>query len=262
MQTFQLKNNINQNIQWADAKPYRLAYQSNRAGDASKPGVLFLTGFRSDMNGSKAAALSQWADAKNCGYTRFDYSGHGQSDGKFIDGTIGQWIKDALYILDNHTAGKQILVGSSMGGWIALHLALLRPDKIAGLVGIASAPDFTEELIWNIISEGTREKLSRDGVFYEPPKYDEHPTPITKQLIEDGRKHLLLNRKTLPIACPIRLIHGMNDADVNWDFSQRILKMVETQDVQLRLIKDGDHRLSREQDIRAIETAIQELLPR
>jgi pimeloyl-ACP methyl ester carboxylesterase len=204
------------------------------------------------MTGSKAAALSQWADQRDCNYTRFDYSGHGQSEGKFEGGTIGQWIKDALYILDNHTTGSQIVAGSSMGGWIALHLALLRPEKVTGLLGIASAPDFTEELIWNVISENTREKLMRDGVFYEPPKYDSEPTPMTKQLIEDGRKHLLLNRETLPITCPIRLIHGMGDKDVPWEFSQRILKKAQSENISLHLIKDGDHRLSRDQDIKSI----------
>lgn len=211
------------------------------------------------MNGSKATALAEWAHRTGHGLTRFDYSGHGRSDGKFIDGTIGQWIKDALYILDNHTTGKKILVGSSMGGWIALHLALLRPERIAGLVGIASAPDFTEELIWNCISEGAREKLLKDGVFYEPPQYDDQPTPFTKQLIEDGRKHLLLTRETLPIICPIRLIHGMNDVDVPCELSRRILEKVESKNVQLHLVKDGDHRLSRPQDIQMIIGAVEEL---
>ncbi|TAH37842.1 MAG: alpha/beta hydrolase [Alphaproteobacteria bacterium] len=212
------------------------------------------------MNGSKATALAEWAQKTGHGLTRFDYSGHGQSDGKFIDGTIGQWIKDALYILDNHTVGKKILVGSSMGGWITLHLALLRPERVAGLVGIASAPDFTEELIWNVISEGAREKLLKDGVFYEPPKYDTEPTPFTKQLIEDGRKHLLLARETLPVACPVRLIHGMNDVDVPWEFSRRISEKVESDNVQIHLIKDGDHRLSRPQDIDWIFKSIEDII--
>lgn len=249
-------------VQHAAATPHRLAYQSLSATPAHKnsPGVMMMTGFRSDMTGSKASALHDWAEKNGYAYLRFDYSGHGQSDGKFTDGSIGQWLKDALYMLDQHTTGKQILVGSSMSGWIMLHVAMLRPERVAGLVGIASAPDFTEELIWNVISENTRDKLMKDGLFYEPPVYDSEPTPITRHLIEDGRKYLLLERDSLPIRCPVRLIHGVNDVDVPCHYSQKILEKIDSDDVQLTFIKDGDHRLSRPQDIEMIKNTLESLM--
>ena len=240
----------------------RLAYQQFPASAANvgKPGVLFLTGFRSDMSGSKATALAQWAEQAGVGFTRFDYSGHGQSEGKFTDGCIGSWLNDASLILNQVCQGPQIVVGSSMGGWIMLHLALRFPQKVRGLVGIASAPDFTEELIWNVVSQNIRDQLLRGEIFYEPSVYDPEPTPITPLLIEDGRKHLLLNRDQWPIHCPVRLIHGANDTDVPWKFSEKILDKVAGADVHLHLIKDADHRLNRPGDIGRILSILESLI--
>jgi pimeloyl-ACP methyl ester carboxylesterase len=212
-------------------------------------GIFFLPGFRSDKNGGKATAIAAWAREKGYGMTRFDYSGHGESDGQFIDGTIGDWLSDALAIFDTQTTGKQILVGSSMGGWIALHIALMRPERVHGIVGIATAVDFTEELIWNILPESAKQKLQMDGAIYKPSDYSPSPTPFTLKLILDGRNHLLFPRKKWPINCPIRLIHGQMDTDVPWEFSSRILSHAASADVHLHLIPDGDHRLSRREDI-------------
>lgn len=218
-------------------------------GDQNAAKIFFLPGFRSDKNGGKATAIADWARANGYGMTRFDYSGHGESDGKFIDGTISDWLSDALAIFDSQTQGAQILVGSSMGGWIALHIAMLRPERVHGIVGIAAAPDFTEELIWNILPADAKQKLQMDGVVYKPSDYSPSPTPFTMKLIMDGRNHLLFPREKWPIYCPIRLIHGQMDTDVPWQFSSRILSHVESADKNLYLIADGDHRLSRQKDI-------------
>ena len=239
----------------------RLAFQQTKAkhNKDEKPDLFFLPGFRSDMNGIKASAIAEWAEKNGHGMTRFDYSGHGQSDGTFADGGISQWLADALAIFDTISDGKQILIGSSMGGWIMLHIALLRPDRISGLVGIAAAPDFTEELIWNVLPESAKQKLQQDGVIYKPSGYSPEPTPFTRRLIEEGRNHLLFPRAELPIHCPVRLIHGEGDSDVPWRFSSRILDKIQSADKRLHLIKDGDHRLNRTEDISVILQSIKEL---
>src|SRR5215510_15992634 len=192
----------------------RLAYRrlGARAGDG-RPGIVFLSGFASDMTGTKGTALAAWAQERGQMFLRFDYSGHGQSSGRFRDGTIGRWTADALAVIDTLTTGPQILVGSSMGGWIMLLAALARHDRIAGLVGIAAAPDFTEDLMWDRMSAAQREALARDGVIHQPSKYAEAQYEIGRALIEDGRRHLLL-RGRIDIRCPIRLLHGMADPDV------------------------------------------------
>jgi len=223
-----------------------------------RPGIVFLTGFASDMSGSKASALAAWAAARGQGMLRFDYFGHGQSSGRFRDGTIGRWTADALAVIDTLTTGPQILVGSSMGGWIMLLAALARHDRIAGLVGIAAAPDFTEDLMWDRMSAAQREALARDGVIHEPSKYAEAPYEIGRALIEDGRRHLLL-RGRIDIRCPIRLLHGMADPDVPWETSMRLVQQLASDDVILTLIKDGDHRLSRDADLQRLLTTVEEL---
>ena len=224
-------------------------------GAENSPGVIFMGGFRSDMTGSKALALERMCRDEGRGFVRFDYFGHGQSSGDFTDGTIGRWTDDAVAVLDELTDGPQILVGSSMGGWIMLLAALARPRRVAGLVGIAAAPDFTEELIWQQATPEIRATLEQDGVYFEPTEYDDAPYPITLKLIEEGRAHLLLER---PIAlhCPVRLFHGMRDHDVPWSTATRISDALLTEDVRIFLVKDGDHRLSRDSDLDRLCTAV------
>ncbi len=211
------------------------------------PTVVFLPGFRSDMTGDKATALAAFCAERGQAMLRFDYSGHGASGGRFEDGTIGRWTDDALAVIDRLTEGPLVLVGSSMGGWIALLAALARPDRVAALIGIAAAADFTEALMWQAMTIEQRAALMRDGVLHRPSQYGE-PYPITRALIEDGRTRLLLNA---PIAldCPVRLLHGQEDPDVPWELALRIAERVTSRDVQVILVKDGDHRLSRPQDL-------------
>jgi pimeloyl-ACP methyl ester carboxylesterase len=228
-----------------------------RAGE-TRPGIVFLSGFASDMTGAKGTALAAWANARGQALLRFDYSGHGQSSGAFRDGTIGRWTADALAAIDRLTAGPQILVGSSMGGWIMLLAALARPDRIAGLVGIAAAPDFTEDLMWAAMPPQTRARLLAEGVIRQPSQYQEAPLEISRALIEDGRRHLVL-RAPLDIRCPIRLLHGMADPDVPWPTSVQLAERLTGPDVTVTLIKDGDHRLSREEDLARLFAAIAEL---
>lgn len=237
----------------------RLAYRRliGRPGDG-RPGIVFLPGFASDMTGTKGTALAAWAQERGQALLRFDYSGHGQSSGAFRDGTIGRWTADALAALDRLTAGPQILVGSSMGGWIMLLAALARSDRVAGLVGIAAAPDFTEDLIWAAMPPETRDRLLADGVIQEPSHYQDAPLEISRALIEEGRRHLLL-RGPIDIRCPLRLLHGMADPDVPWQTSVRLAERLASADVTVLLIKDGDHRLSRQQDLDRIFAAIAEL---
>jgi pimeloyl-ACP methyl ester carboxylesterase len=211
------------------------------------PTVVFLPGFRSDMTGDKATYLAAYCAARGHAMLRFDYSGHGESGGAFEDGTIGTWAADALRVIDAQTAGPLILVGSSMGGWIALLTALARPDRMAGLIGIAAAPDFTEALMWDAMTFEERATLMQEGVLHVPSQYGE-PTPITRALIEDGRNHLLLS-KPIGIRCPVRLLHGKADPDVPWEMALRIADQVTTDDVTVTLVKDGDHRLSRPRDL-------------
>jgi pimeloyl-ACP methyl ester carboxylesterase len=212
----------------------------------------------SDMTGIKATWLEGFARARGHAFLRFDYTGHGASSGVFSEGTLGRWRDDALAALDRLTEGPQILVGSSMGGWIALLVTLARPQRIAGLVTIAAAPDFTEDLIAARLDKGQRAALARDGSFEEPSAYGP-PYRITRALLEDGRKHLLL-RDAIAIAAPVRLLHGMADPDVPWQTSLRVTERLASRDVRLTLIKDGDHRLSREQDLALIGREIEDLL--
>jgi pimeloyl-ACP methyl ester carboxylesterase len=222
------------------------------------PTVVFLPGFRSDMTGDKATALAAFCVERGVGMLRFDYSGHGASSGAFTDGTIGVWAEDALDAIDTLTCGALVLVGSSMGGWIALLTALARPDRVAALVGVAAAPDFTQRLMWESMAPGERATLERDGVLHVPSQYGE-PTPITLKLIRDGANHLMLNGP-IPIRCPVRLLHGQDDPDVPWELALRIAARVEAADVRVILVKDGDHRLSRPSDLMLLRTTVDALL--
>ncbi|MEN0074815.1 MAG: alpha/beta hydrolase [Paracraurococcus sp.] len=221
------------------------------------PGVVFLGGFNSDMTGSKAEDLSAFCAGRGQAFLRFDYSGHGASGGRFVDGTIGRWAEDAAAVLAALTEGPQILVGSSMGGWIALLLALRQRERVAGLIGIAAAPDFTTRIEAALPPEA-RAAMAREGVWHRPSAYGD-PYPITRALIEDGRRHLLL-QAGVPLGIPVRLLQGQRDPDVPWEHALRIAEAIEGPDVQVVLVKDGDHRLSRPQDLRLLRRVLGAML--
>jgi pimeloyl-ACP methyl ester carboxylesterase len=217
-----------------------LAYRRQRGHG---PGVVFLGGFHSDMTGSKAEYLAAWCAARGQAFLRFDYSGHGASGGRFEEGSIGQWAADAERMLLELTEGPQILVGSSMGGWISLLIARRHPERLAGLVGIAAAPDFTEDLMWAQFPPEVRAAIERDGQWRRPSEYGE-AYPITRHLIEDGRQNLVL-RAPLPISTPVRLLQGQADPDVPWQTALRLAEHITGDDVEVTLVKQGDHRLSK-----------------
>ncbi len=223
------------------------------------PGLVFLGGYASDMTGTKALALEAHARSRGLACLRLDYQGHGRSSGDFADGTIGLWLSDALAVIDAKTTGPQVLVGSSMGGWIMLLAALRRPDRVAGLVGIAPAPDFTEELMWPDLGPEQQRVLERERILRVPSEYSDEPTIITMGLIEEGRDHLLLNA-SVPIAVPVRLLHGMRDPDVPWQHSVRLAGQLAATDVRITLVKDGDHRLSTPEDLKLLAATLDELV--
>lgn len=228
------------------------------AQEGRGPTIVFMPGFRSDMTGDKATGLAAFAAARGQAMLRFDYSGHGASGGLFTDGTIGNWAADALAVVDRLTSGELILVGSSMGGWIALLTTIARPERVKALVGIAAAPDFTQRLMWDSMAPAERVTLIRDGVLHIPSQYGD-PTPITRRLIEDGRDHLMLNAP-IPFAGKVRLLHGQADPDVPWELALRIAECVTTDDVEVALVKDGDHRLSRPRDLALLYRTVGALL--
>ncbi|ONG44580.1 alpha/beta hydrolase [Pseudoroseomonas deserti] len=222
------------------------------------PTVVFLAGFRSDMQGSKAIALRDWCAAQGQAFLRFDYAGHGTSDDVFENGCIGRWAEDAAIALDKLTTGPLVLVGSSMGGWISLLLSRRMPDRIQAILGIAAAPDFTEDLMWPHFSAAQQEALLRDGIIHLDSPYGP-PVPITRRLIEDGKAQRVLNAP-LPFAGPVRLLQGMRDAEVPWQTAIRIADHIASNDTKVVLIKDGDHRLSRDEDIATLTNTLEELL--
>jgi pimeloyl-ACP methyl ester carboxylesterase len=234
---------------------------SYRRTAGKTPGLVFLGGFMSDMTGTKASALQDYAIRRGRAFLRFDYLGHGESSGDFESGTIGRWAEDAVAVLDELSEGPQVLVGSSMGGWLMLLAALARPERVAGLVGIAAAPDFTEDLMWATFAPEVRETLERDGVYRQPSAYGEAPYAITRTLIEEGRRHLLL-RAPIPLTCPVRLLHGMADPDVPWRLSPTLAERLESEDVEIHLVKKGDHRLSSPADLVLLEDVLDRLFDR
>jgi pimeloyl-ACP methyl ester carboxylesterase len=223
------------------------------------PMVVFLPGFASDMQGAKALALESFCAARGQAILRFDYSGHGASGGAFEDGTIGRWLADTLCVIDR-VAGDVplLLVGSSMGGWIGLHVALSLGARIAALVGIAAAPDFTETLMWESMMPAERARLLADGFIEAPSQYG-RPLRITRALIEDGRRHLLLGGP-IDLRLPIRLLQGARDPDVPWETALRLGERIVGEDVHVTLIKDGDHRLSRPADLALLRRTVASLL--
>jgi pimeloyl-ACP methyl ester carboxylesterase len=232
-----------------------LAYQRS-AGRG--PTAVWLCGFRSDMAGTKAEALHARADAAGRSFLRFDYTGCGRSSGAFEDGTIGRWLADSLAVIDGASDGPLVLVGSSMGGWLALLAALARPARVKGMVLIAPAPDFTERLMWPELTEEARRAILEQGVWHRPSAYEETPTPITRALIEDGRNHLLLGG---PIAFegPVRILHGQADPDVPWGLSLELAEQLSSEDVRVTFVKSGDHRLSTRPDIALLEATVDAL---
>ena len=222
------------------------------------PGLIFLGGFRSNMTGIKATHLGRFARNRGQAFVRFDYRGHGADAAAFARHTVGDWIRDATDALDQLTQGPQILVGSSMGGWIMQHVALARPARIAGLVGIASASDFTERLMWARLPDDFRTRLAADGFVTLPSRYDPAGYVIAARLIEEGRRHLLLPGP-IPIRCPVRLLHGTRDPDVPWQLTVELAEALASPDVVVTLIKDGDHRLSEPDHLARIEAAVAEL---
>jgi pimeloyl-ACP methyl ester carboxylesterase len=223
------------------------------------PGVVFLCGFRSDMTGAKALFLEDYCRLHERAFVRFDYFGHGRSSGDSALGTIGRYRDDTIAIIDSLTQGPQVLVGSSMGGWIMLLAALARPDRIAGLVGIASAPDFTEEVLWPRLSPTQRRELEMAGSVTLPSLYDRRGYLYTRAAIEDGREHLL-TRRDIPLDMPVRLLHGLKDDAVPWQTSLRLAERLASADVEVTLIKDGDHRLSTDADLAKLARALDGLL--
>lgn len=229
---------------------YHIAYRCLPAsGFGSRlPGVIFFAGFKSDMRGSKVTVLEEFCRARGQAFVCFDYFAHGDSEGDFVDGTIGRWRDDAVAVLDQLTEGPQILVGSSMGGWLMLLVALARRSRVRGLIGIAAAPDFTEDLVWAELSAADQAKLRADSVLSQPSAYSDDPYIITWKLIDEARQHLLL-RAPIDLDCPVRLLQGMADPDVPVSVAQQLAQRLTTEDLILHLIKDGDHRLSRPQDL-------------
>lgn len=225
------------------------------------PGLFWLSGFKSDMSGSKAVALDEFAKAEGLACTRFDYAGHGLSGGEFEASGISDWLEDTLAIFDRFCSGPTILVGSSMGGWLALLLALARETaRRTGIVLIAPAVDFTEELMWKRrFSDEIRKTILDTGRWAQPSAYEDAPYVITRKLIESGRKHLLLGSE-LEIECPVTILQGRQDPDVPWSHAMRLVDCLPRADVTLSLIPDGEHRLSRPQDLDLLMRSVSALL--
>jgi pimeloyl-ACP methyl ester carboxylesterase len=222
------------------------------------PGIVFLGGFRSDMTGTKALFLEDYCRQRGRAFVRFDYFAHGQSSGDFADGTISRWRDDAVSVIDSLTEGPQILVGSSMGGWIMVLAALARPERVAALIGVAAAPDFTADLLPLRLTETERRTLHGAGRIVLPSPYDPAGYLYTRALVEDGGRNLVLH-DDIPLSCPVRLLHGMADESVPWQQSLKLVERVQSADVLLNLIKDGDHRLSREEDLARLARVLDEL---
>jgi len=235
-----------------------------REHSGAGPGLFWLSGYKSDMKGTKAAALARWAEDAGRAIVRFDYSGHGESGGVFTEGTIGRWLADGLAVFEACCRGPQILIGSSMGGWLALLMVRalrqrqqIGPASVAGLVLIAPAVDFTEELMWKRFPPAIKRELEETGVWARPSDYSPEPYLVTRQLIEEGRNHLLLGGM-IETGCPVRILQGVEDPDVPWRHAVELVSRLASDDVVLTLVKDGDHRLSRPEDIEQLIRAVAE----
>ena len=235
----------------------QIAYR-HRSG--SSPGIIFCCGFHSDMNGNKATYLDSFAQDQDVAYTRFDYQGHGASSGQFADGTIGLWFRDALAVLDRVTSGPQIIVGSSMGAWIAMLLTKARPDRISGLILLAPAPDFPTALMLPSMPDNVKEVLYRDGVWDRPSEYADEDYPITLALIEESTRHNVLDGPPISFDGPVRIIHGDKDEVVPIDHALSIPSVLTANDVTVDLIEGGDHRLSKQDDLGVLARRLGEFL--
>lgn len=233
-----------------------IAYR--RRGGAA-PGIVFLGGFRSDMTGTKALFLDDYCRRGGRAYVRFDYFGHGESSGDFADGTLSRWRDDAVAVIDSLTEGPQILVGSSMGGWIMVLAALARPERVHALIGIAAAPDFTADLLPRRLTEAQSREIAEKGRVTLPSDYDPAGYVYTKALIDDGNRNLVLHEQ-IPLTCPLRLLHGLVDASVPWHQSLKLAEQLASTDVAVTLVKDGDHRLSRGEDLARLARTIDALV--
>jgi pimeloyl-ACP methyl ester carboxylesterase len=262
LETGRMNDNSLKFLEIGDGTERRAIAVRQRAG--ASPGLFWLGGYKSDMKGTKAAALAQWAEEAGRACLRFDYSGHGESAGVFTDGTIGRWLADSLAVFDACCRGPQILIGSSMGGWLALLLVRelkkrgrSGPASVAGMVLVAPAIDFTEELMWKRFTPEIKRELEDTGVWARPSEYSAEPYLVTRQLIEEGRKHLLLGGM-IETGCPVRILQGVQDPDVPWQHAVGLTSRLASDDVVLTLVKDGDHRLSRLEDIERLLRAVAE----
>lgn len=230
-------------------------HKSGGQSDDQKPGVVFLGGSQSNMNATKAMAISQFCEKDGRACVRFDYYGHGQSSGEYKDGTIGHWLDDTLAIIDKTTTGPLILVGSSLGGWLMFLAALLRPERVVKLVGISAAPDFTEELMWHEMTGAQKTEVMEKGLIKLPSGYPDSPYIIAKKLIEEARQHLLLGNP-IDIHCPVHLFQGMQDDEVPTDYPIRIAELLASADVTITMVKDATHGFSKPNQLNLIEAAI------
>ena len=238
-----------------------------RPQDGGGPGLFWLGGFHSDMRGTKSEALSRWAAEQGRACVRFDYSGHGESQGAVTDGTIGRWLEESTHVFETFCRGPQVVIGSSMGGWIALLMARALNRRaaasaqdsptIAGMILIAPAVDFTEVLLWQKLQPEVKQTIEHTGAWARPSAYSEEPYPITKRLIEEGRNHLLLGR-LIETGCPVRILQCVQDPDVPWTHAVELSSRLAQDDVVLTLVKDGDHRLSRPEDLDRLLAAVAE----
>ncbi len=249
---------MNQEISYLTLADRQLAYQQRIASPqyVGKAGVVFLGGLASDMTGTKASFLDAKCAEAGMAYTRFDYRGHGASSDEFINGCIGDWADDTLKIFDNVIKSPQILVGSSMGGWIAMLLMRQRPALVAGFVGIAAAPDFTDKMIEPVLTEAQKKALAENGAFYEENDFDEPPLPITQKLMEDGNNQSVLENPT-PFEGPVHLFQGQKDTEVPWKFAPRIAENITGSDVTITLVKEADHRFSTPDNLEMVWSTVE-----
>lgn len=247
----------------AGGAPWRIARRLRPAvgAGARSPGLVWLGGFASDMASTKAGFLDAWAREQGRAFLRFDYAGHGASEGSFADGCIGDWLEQTAAVFERSTTGPQIVIGSSMGGWIALLLARRfaekgASDRLAGLILLAPAVDFTEELIWKALPQEAQREIMEEGAWIRASQYSPDPTPITRKLIEDGRSHLLLGG-VIRAHARVHILQGMADPDVPWRHALTLVEHLSFDPVTLTFIADGDHRLSREQDLAQLASAVE-----
>lgn len=255
---------IVQNLTRPDGQTLAFQKREAVAGTAASPTVVWFGGFKSDMTGTKATAVDDWAKAHGRAFVRFDYFGHGASSGAFEDGTISRWLDDGLHVLRELAPGPVALVGSSMGGWLSLLVARAlsasgEAQRLRAMVLIAPAPDFTEALMWEGFSDEVKNQIMTEGAYRQPSDYDDEPYVITRNLIEDGRAHLLMDRP-VAVSCPVRILQGMRDEDVPWQHALKLVDLLEGDDVIYTLVKSGDHRLSTPSDIARLHTVLDEVV--